>query len=123
MSVGQARAVAEFDGLICQQTQRPAGPPFRGFTTGQGGNAGSLFAINTEGAARARFLVQDLQSRLAIVVPPAGHTLPADLEYFRNVEQRVTGLQLQQGRSPLEGAGLGTATMGDRHQMGLVGGP
>ena len=68
MSVGQARAVAKFDGLICQQAQRPAGPPFRWFTTGQGGNAGPLFAINTERAARTRLLVQDLQARLEIAI-------------------------------------------------------
>jgi hypothetical protein len=97
MSVGQARAVAKFDGLIGQQAQRPARPPFRWFTTGQGGNAGPLFAINTERAARTRLLVQDLQARLEIAIAPAGHALPTHLQRFRNLEQGVTGLQLQQG--------------------------
>jgi hypothetical protein len=107
MGVGQTRAVAECDGFLSQQTQRPAGPPFRWLTTGEGGNAGSLFAINTDGAARARLLVQSLPSRLQVAIPPAGHALPAHLQRFRNLEQGVTGLQLEQGRSPLEGAGPG----------------
>jgi hypothetical protein len=120
--MGKARAVTEFDGFVGQQAQGPARPALGRLTASQSRDAGPLFPVNTDGAARARLLVQSLQSPLEIAVTPTGHALPTHLEYFRNVEQRVTGLQLEQGRSSLEGAGLGTTTTGDRYQMGLVDG-
>jgi hypothetical protein len=43
------------------------------------------------------------------------------LQRLGNVEQRVTGLQLEQGRSPLERAGLDPTTARDGREMLLIG--
>jgi hypothetical protein len=48
--------------------------------------------------------------------------LPTHLQRLGDLQQGVTGLQLQQGRSPLEGAGFGAAPARDRGEMLLIGG-
>src|SRR3954468_19594607 len=105
----QAAAVTEFDDFVRQQAQGPARPAWWWRTTGQGRDPGPLFAVNADRTARARLFVQDLQAGLEIAIPPAGHALPTHLQRLGDLQQGVTGLQLQQSRSPLEGAGFGAA--------------
>lgn len=56
--VRQTWAMAEFDSLVCQKAQSPAGSAFGRCGASQGGNLGALFTVDLNGAPGARLIEQ-----------------------------------------------------------------
>ena len=102
--MGDGVTQAGVDDFLSEQAQGPAVMAFGGITARERGDLGTLEAIDDDGTARARGVVETGEALGAIVVAPGGDGVVVDIQGGGDGGERLAAVEFEQGSGAFEGA-------------------